>query len=182
MSKCRSCWMYGHWASEHSADWSLPLTVKSTCDTPEEDAGSDVGSNNTVLKFNVAKLTDSQIDDQWTLTTITDLNLGALFDDGAIYAAFEIKEPQSIAPTFLQNWSGNLDSIPKNSDRFAHWQYKYGQHSSSKQRYFFQLFILYFSTVEFHDDSSCYTWRLIAVDFGRKRSKKAYNLYKDPIN
>lgn len=130
--KCRSCGMYGHRVSEHALDGRLPSTVKPASGPSDKDAGRDGGGNKKVFKFNVAKLTDNQIDMQQASITIADLSHGALPDDGVSYAVLEIEELQLPAPTVLQDWSGTLDSIQKNLDRFTHWQYGFGQHNSPK--------------------------------------------------
>lgn len=126
--------MYGHWVSKHAADGSLLLTVKSTNGPSEKVAGRDGGGNKKVLEFNLAKLTDNHTDEQPTLTTITDLNHGEHLDDSAPYAILGTEELQTPAPTIWKDWSGTLDLIPKNFDRFTHWQYGSGQHSSAKKK------------------------------------------------
>ena len=129
-SRCHLCKKFGHWATEHNEDGSLPPTVRSTDEPVDCKVAPGNGSAKETVTFNMARVTTKDRIVASSSKLSCDVSVGPLLDDGAPYSALGADELSALAPQLVPGWNGGLDPIPDALHGCTSWQYGTGEHSS----------------------------------------------------
>lgn len=131
-SRCRSCDISAHWASEHGLDGLLSPTVKWTTDLQSCKTRTGPSSHKNILKFKIT-LERWEHDETDVLERMTTYFWhSALINDMAPYATIRKYELQVVRQLLLCDWEGIIEPILKQLTQLLYCQYGSGEQKSAK--------------------------------------------------